>query len=57
MADYAVTDWSSNVGSPAEVLAEMETQIETIDDGKTLRYIDILKVGENQFIGVLIYDA
>ena len=58
MANYAVTDWSSSSNSVEEVATAMETQLETIDDAKTIRYIDILRLDEqNKFMGVIIYDA
>jgi len=57
MAAYAVTDWVSVVTSLAGALALMETKLETVDDAKTIRYIDVKKTGSNQFQGVLIYDA
>ena len=56
MANYAVTDFRTSVGNPSTVLAELETKLETIDDSKTIRYIDIIPSG-NSFVGVLIYDA
>jgi len=57
MVNYAVTDWSSSVGSVSDVLAEMEVQIETIDDTKTIRGIGIVPVGSSMAQGWLIYDA
>lgn len=56
MVNYAVTDFRTSPGSASVVLSELETKLETIDDSKTIRYIDILPSG-NSFVGVLIYDA
>jgi len=55
MAAYALTDYSVK-GDYDTVLAALETQLETVDDGKTIRYVDIIKRG-NEFVGVLLYDA
>jgi hypothetical protein len=58
MANYAVTDWSSVSDSVEAVAALMETKLETIDDTKSIRYIDILRLDEQKkFMGVIIYDA
>ena len=58
MANYAVTDWSSASNSVEAVAALMETQLETIDDTKTIRYIDIIRLEDQQkFMGIIIYDA
>ncbi len=55
MANYALTDYSIK-GDYDTVLAALETQLETVDDGKTIRMVDIIKRG-NEFVGVLLYDA
>lgn len=57
MANYAVNDWVSSITDLAVVLAEMETQIETIDDSKTIRLIGIHPVGSSICQGYIIYDA
>ena len=53
MTNYAVTTWS-NVGSYESVLAAMETQIETVDNQKTIYLISIVPKG-NEFVGLLVY--
>ncbi len=55
MANYAVTTYSTK-GDYDTVLAALETKLETINDGKTIRYVDIVERG-NEFVGVLIYDT
>tara|TARA_R100001163_G_scaffold1646_4_gene2634 strand:- start:6598 stop:6771 length:174 start_codon:yes stop_codon:yes gene_type:complete len=57
MANYAVTDFVTPIGSLVEVVAAMETQIETIDDSKTLRVCDIKQISGDTFVGVIIHDA
>ena len=57
MTSYAVTDYATAVaGSPEAVLALLETQIETITDTKTIRLLDVVRVG-NDWQGLLMYDA
>ena len=57
MANYAVTDWSSDPqGTYKLALAELETKLETIDSAKTIRFIDIQKSG-TEFYALLVYDA
>ena len=57
MANYAVTDFVTPIGSLVEVVAAMETQLETIDDSKTLRVCDIKQISGDTFVGVIIHDA
>jgi hypothetical protein len=59
MANYAVTDVITVRGTVTEVAAALETAIEAVDTGKTLRHIGIYPTapGNNQFVGVLIHDA
>ena len=47
MAAYAVNDWVSSVGPLITVMAELETQLETIDNTKTIRAIGVIPVGSN----------
>lgn len=53
MASYALTRWSQ-VGSYDEVLSAMETQLETVDDSKTIYIASIVPKG-NEFVGILLY--
>ena len=55
MTNYSVVNWTTH-GSIEEVAAAMETKIETIDDTKTIRLMQVAKSG-NEFVGILIYDA
>ena len=55
MVNYAFTKWSTQ-GSFEFCLAAIETQLETVDDGKTIRYVDIVPRG-NEYVGILMYDA
>ena len=55
MTAYALTKYSIK-GDYDSVLKALETQLETVDDGKSIRYVDIIKRG-NEFVGVLLYDA
>tara|TARA_R110002020_G_scaffold363525_1_gene575809 strand:+ start:22 stop:195 length:174 start_codon:yes stop_codon:yes gene_type:complete len=57
MANYAVVDYATPAGTLLEVIAAMETKIETIDDGKTLRLVDVKQLSGDNFVGILIYDA
>ncbi len=55
MTDYDLERYSIK-GDYDSVLEALETQLETINDGKTIRYVDIVKRG-NEFVGLLLYDA
>ena len=46
MANYAVNDFTEQASSLAEVLALLETKLETIDDAKTIHYVDVFHVGQ-----------
>ena len=55
MTDYFFTRYSIK-GEYDAVLEALETQLETVNNGKTIRYVDIVKRG-NEFVGVLLYDT
>ena len=55
MTNYALTKYSIK-GDYDYVLATLETQLETVDNGKSIRYVDIIERG-NEFVGILLYDA
>lgn len=55
MTNFILTRYSV-VGDYDSVLKALEVQLETVDTGKTIRYVDIIKRG-NEFVGVLLYDA
>ena len=55
MTDYVLTRFSIK-GEYDAVLEALEDELETVDTGKTIRYVDIVERG-NEFVGVLIYDT
>ena len=55
MANYALTKWSQ-VGDYDSVLAAMETQLETVDNTKTIYLVSIVPRG-NDYVGLLLYAA
>ena len=57
MAHYAVSDWESGVGELADVLAALEVQLETVDNNKAIRHIEVHHVGGSMFVASLVYDA
>ena len=57
MANYAVTDWTSTAGSMEDVAAAIETKLETIDNSKTIRLLEVHQLGSALFQAIMIYDA
>lgn len=57
MAAYAVTDFVTSKDTVTAVMAALEVKLDTIDNGKTLRYIDIIETPDRNYQGVIIYDA
>jgi hypothetical protein len=58
MAAYAVTDLTTASDRIEKVLADMETLIETIDNAKTLYYVDIVELPrQNKYAGIIIHQA
>lgn len=57
MALYAVTDYVTDPDSIEAVMAALETKLDTIDNGNTIHYIDILETPDRYYQGVIIYDA
>ena len=55
MTDYILTRYSIK-GDYDSVLKALETKLEAVDNGKTIRYCDIIKRG-NEFVGILLYDT
>lgn len=58
MAAYAVVDWLSSEGSLADVAAEIETKLETLDSTSNPIYISqVFPIGSKQdtFQAVIIY--
>ena len=59
MANYALTTFSTS-GTLVAVLAAMETELEAVDTGKTIRLIDVDQdaVGSSRnYVGYIIYDT
>jgi len=57
MANFAVVDYQTAVGSLIEVLAAMETKLETIDDGKALHLVDVKELSGGSYVGIILYGA
>ena len=58
MANYSVTDQTTDSDSIEVVAAALETLIEAVDNTKTIRYCDIIPLPQQgKWKGVLIYDA
>jgi len=57
MTNYAVTDYVSPVGSAETVAAAIETKLETIDNSKTIRLVQVVPVSPGCFQAVIIFDA
>jgi len=56
MVNYVVTDFATARKASAELaLADLTTQLDTIDSSKTLRFLKIIKVG-TLWEGLAIYD-
>ena len=58
MANYAVVDYSTPIGTLLEVTAAMETKLETLDSTTNpIRLIEIHKTSGDAYVGVIIYDG
>ena len=58
MANYAVNDWTTGPDPLATVLASVETKLETIDNTKTIRLLNVLHEGAgDSYVAFMIYDA
>ena len=56
MAAYTVVDYLTDVGSLLEVMAAMETKMETLDSTtNTLHLIDVKQMAGDNFQGVILY--
>jgi len=53
MVDYVLTKWSQK-GDYDSILAAMEIQLETVDNGKAIYLCEIVPRG-NEFVGLLLY--
>jgi len=56
MANYSVVTYKTSSTKVQTVLDELETKLETIDEAKTIRLLNVV-YQNNSFVGVLIYDA
>ena len=60
MANYSLTRFTTEEKNTIdEALADIETQLETIDDTKTIRWIEIVHLGRDRqkCVGYCIYDT
>jgi len=60
MVNYAVTDKVTDAGTLTEVMADIETYLETIDNAKTIRLIDAKNIGVGYpgiWQGIILHDA
>jgi len=57
MANYAVDDYEFGPDSLANVLAAIEAKLETIDNTKTIRLLEVYHVYGDKFRGALIVDS
>tara|TARA_Y100000310_G_C20127355_1_gene554242 strand:+ start:200 stop:373 length:174 start_codon:yes stop_codon:yes gene_type:complete len=57
MANYTVTDFLTSEDTVVQVLAAMETQLETLDSTTNpIRLIKIEPLPDGTFVGVIMYD-
>ena len=56
-ANFSVTRFNTDSGPLLQVIAALETQLETIDDAKTLRLVDIERLNIGSYRGTIIYDT
>jgi len=58
MVNFSLTRFTSAVqDSVDDALSAVETQLETVDNTKVIRHIEIVKLGNQTFQGVAIYDT
>ena len=57
MANYEVDDHTEDAATLAAVLAKLETKLETIDNTKTIRLIEVTQVGASVWSYALVVDA
>jgi hypothetical protein len=57
MAAYAVVDYTTDVGTLREVMAAMETKLETLDSTSNtpIYIIDVKQVAGDNFQGCILY--
>ena len=59
MPNYAVEKYTTGPDPAATVAAALETKIETIDNAKTIRLLDMISVARDKdlCVGIIIYDT
>ena len=58
MSAYAVVDYVTDIGTLIDVMATMETKLETLDStNNSIRHIDVHQMPGGGFIGIIIYDG
>ena len=57
MVNYAVVTHNTVTGSMTEVVALLETYLETVTDSFTIHLVTIQPVGSGQFQGAVIHNA
>ena len=56
MANYAVADYTEDAADLAAILTKLETKIETIDNTKTIRLMEVYQVGASVWSYALVVD-
>ena len=57
MVNYSVTEWVSTVGPLRTVSTLIEQKLETIDNSKTIRLIQVIPIGSDNAQGIIVYDT
>ena len=59
MANYVLTRHVTSQGTAAVVLAALETYLETVDDAKTIRLVDIIPLSRDKDLcyGVVLHNT
>ena len=57
MANYSVHNYSDEAPDLAAIFAKLETKLETIENTKTIRLIEVYPVGASLWSYALVVDA
>ena len=57
MANYSVHNYSDEAADLAAILAKLETKLETIENTKTIRLIEVHQVGGAKWQYAIVADA